>query len=145
MLDAPETIDRVTMLLHSLQEVKTTTEFLNHFGSQYYIGGGERTDLMRWASPLRSALQRDSLHFVQCDNDEEYSIFMKRRGREEFHFTRRVVKNIFSDISEWTAYVVEEEEQMDIVLNILKRIYYNGLKLQFTSKLSGEMDYNPNW
>ena len=103
-------IDRPAMLILALQRAKTIGDFLEHFGNQYYIYGKERSELSCWASCLRSSLQRDSLHFTQCDSDEEYSIFMERHGREEFHFTRRVVKNIFKDVSEYSTYVVEEEE-----------------------------------
>ena len=138
------TIDRVELLLIELQKKKTIPEFLDHFGNQYYIYGKERSELMCWAAPLRSAVERDSFQFKQCDDDPMYKEFCSRRNRDDFHFTRRVVQNMFKDVSEYSAYVVEEEEDMDVVLNVLKDIYYRSKRNEFKNKLNGNGDIH-NW
>jgi len=135
-----DTIDRVEMLLIELRKKKTIPEFLDHFGNQYYIYGENRSELMCWASALRSSVERDAIHFTQCDSDVEYAKFMERRGREQFHFTRRVVENVFKDISEYSCYVVEEAEQMGVVLNVLKEAYYRWKRESFKAKLHGDGD-----
>lgn len=137
-------IDRPAMLILALQKKKTIGGFLNHFGDQYYIYGRERSELSCWASALRSSVERDAIHFTQCDSDVEYARFMKRQGREQFHFSRRVVKQMFKDVSEYSSYVVEEEEDMDAVLNVLKDIYYRWKRNEFKAKLDGTGDVR-NW
>lgn len=137
-------IDRPAMLIRALQEKKTVPEFLEHFANQYYIYGKDRSHLLCWAPQVRSAVERDALHFTQCDSDIEYARFMERRGREQFHFTRRVVANMFKDVSEYSAYVVEEEEDMSAVLNVLKDIYYRGKRNEFKIKLNGNGNIH-NW
>lgn len=131
-------IDRVEILLIELQKKKTVCAVLDHFGNQYYIYGQQRGWLMSWAAPLRNAVERDAYHFTQCDNDAEYERFMERHGRDQFHFTRRVLTNVFNDVSEYSAYVVEEAEQMDVILDVLKQIYYNWKRNEFKAKLAGD-------
>lgn len=142
--DITDTIDRVEMLLIELQKAKTIPEFLDHFGNQYYIYGKERSELSCWASALRSAIEGDSFHFKQVDGDPEYARFMKRHERDQFHRSRRAVTEMFKDVSEYSCYVVEEAEQMDVVLDVLKEAYYRWKREDFKSKLHGDGDVH-NW
>ncbi len=132
-----QTIPRVELLLIALRKKKTIREFLDHFGNQYYIYGNDRSNFMCWREALQHSLDRDAIHFAEY-NDPNYIKFMKRRGRELFYHTRRTVKSVFDDITELSCYVVEEAEQMDVVLNVLKESYELAQRNVFKAKLAGE-------
>jgi hypothetical protein len=51
---------------------------------------------------------------------------------------------MFKDVSEYSAYVVEEAEQMNVVLDVLKEAYYRWRREDFKSKLHGDGDVH-NW
>lgn len=131
------TMSRTDALIVALRSSKNVFEFVEHFANQYYIYGENRSEFMCWSSALRSSIERDSFHFKQFDNDYDLHQFMIRHGRDQFHFTRRVLSNVFKDISEYTAYAVSESEQIDEVLTVLKDIFYLYEKRVFKNKLNG--------
>ncbi len=132
-----KTIPRVELLLIELRKKKTISEFLDHFANQYYIYGENRSHFMCWRETLQYSLERDALHFAEY-NDPNYTKFMKRRGRKLFYHTRRTLKNLFDDVAELSCYIVEEAEQMDVVLNVLKESYDLAQRKIFKAKLAGE-------
>lgn len=132
-----KTIPRVELLLIELRKKKTISEFLIHFANQYYIYGTDRSNFMCWRESLQYSLERDALHFAEY-NDPNYIKFIERRGRKLFNQTRRTLKSVFDDVAELSCYVVEEAEQMDVVLNVLKESYELAQRNVFKAKLADE-------
>ena len=131
-------IDIVELLILKLRTTKSVPQFLEHFADQYYIFGSDRSNFMCWAAPLRASLERDSLTFEEYHRNPDYKKFCERHNRPIYHFTKRVLNNIFEEITERTSYMVEETERMDEVLDILKDIYFLMQKNKFKAKLNGE-------
>ena len=88
-------------------------DIIDYLANQYYIYGPERSNFGTWTSALRSAVSRDAMHFEEYYENPVYREFMEVHGRHVWHNTRRVLDEIFKDITELSTYEVEEREWMD--------------------------------
>jgi len=117
-------------------------DIIDYLADQYYIYGPERSGFGTWTSSLRAAVGRDALHFEEYYENPEARKWYDGRGRTVWHNTNRCLDNIFKDIAELTAYVVEEREWMDEFLFVIYKSWNLAKKRNFKHKLNGQDEYN---
>ncbi len=117
-------------------------DIIDYLADQYYIYGPARSNFGTWTSSLRAAVSRDAMNFEEYYENPEARAWYDRRKDGAWLCTRRVLDNIFQDITELSTYEVEEREWMDEFYYVIYKSWKRAKKINFKRKISGEEEYN---
>ena len=121
---------------------KSAKDVMEYLFNQYYIYDKHRAYLGSWAAPLRSAVSRDAMHFVEYYENPQYRNHMNIRTRSPWHQTNRVLGEIFADISEVCGYMIDERDDLnEEFMQALYESWVRAGKENFKRKLNGKDEF----
>lgn len=126
------------------KEYNRAQDVIGYLCDQYYIYGPERSNMLTWASALRSAVSRDAMHFEPYYEQPEMREWMDFRSRTPWFQTERVLEKVFDDISEISCYQLDEKNE-DVYEQFLQAIYESwkrAKKINFQRALSDKEEFN---